>query len=343
MKKNYKIVVIGATGLVGRTMVKVLEERNFPVEDLTLVASERGAGTVIDFRNKPLVVLPIDEDTFDGIDIALFSAGKDVSVKYGPVAARKGAVVIDNGSHWRMHPKVPLVVPEVNPDAINGHHGIIANPNCSTIQMVVALYPISKMYGLKRLVVSTYQSITGAGQKGYQQLMAEIEGTKPKRTVSSHPVAFNIVFHQISKDFGYSEEEVKMVNETRKILNLPELLMSVTCARLPIIGGHGESVNVETEKPFIVESIRDLLASIPGIKVVDSPQNEEYPTPMESHGKDEVFIGRIRRDDSIENGVNLWIVADNVRKGAATNAVQIAELLIENDMLKFEKIDFSNY
>jgi aspartate-semialdehyde dehydrogenase len=340
MKKVFNIAVVGATGLVGRTMLKVLEERNFPVDNLTLLASERGAGTMIPFKGRNYTVQPIDDDSFNGIDIALFSAGKDVSVQYGPVAVKSGCVVIDNGSYWRMHSEVPLVVPEVNPEALEGHNGIIANPNCSTIQMVVALNPISKLFGLKRLVVSTYQSITGAGQKGYQQLMAEIEGSKPKQIVSNHPVAFNTIFHKITEESGYSEEEIKMEKETRKILNLPELDLTVTCVRLPILGGHGESVNIETNKPFIIDSIRDLLASSPGIVVLDNPQKEEYPTPIESQGKDDVFVGRIRRDNSIENGVNLWIVADNVRKGAASNAVQIAELVVQKNLLKFETINF---
>lgn len=336
INKRYNIAISGATGLVGRTMLKVLEQRNFPVGNLKLLASGRSAGVQIPFKNDIYTVQEISGDSFEDIDIALFSAGKDVSVQFADAAARSGCVVIDNGSYWRMHPEVPLVVPEVNPDALNKHYGIIANPNCSTIQLVVPLKSINDKYTLKRVVVSTYQSISGAGQKGIDQLNSEIAGQEPASRVTSHQIAFNTVFHKITEEFGYSEEELKMINETRKILGLANLSITMTCVRLPILGGHGESVNIETELPFSLQELKDSLSSSNGIIIKDKPELEIYPTPKDANGTDEVYIGRIRRDNSIENGLNLWIVADNVRKGAASNAVQIAEKLIETNNLNFE-------
>jgi len=340
MSELYNIAVVGATGLVGRTMIKVLEERNFPVGNLYLLSSARSAGTEINYRGETLEVRELDEDSFDDIDLALFSAGKEVSIKYAPIAASKGCVVVDNGSYWRMHKDVPLVVPEVNPEALVGHNGIIANPNCSTIQLVAALKPINDKYGLRRVVVSTYQSITGAGQKGINQLMAEIEGKEPEKKVSNHQVAYNTVFHSVTDESGFSEEEMKMIQEPRKILGMNELKVAVTCVRLPILGGHGESVNIETERYANLDELRDLLHNSPGLCVIDSPKDEMYPTPLQSKDKNDVFVGRIRKDDSAENGLYLWIVADNVRKGAATNAVQIAELIVEKNLFDFEKIVF---
>ncbi len=336
MQDFFNVAIVGATGLVGRTMLKVLEERNFPVGNLSLFGSERSAGTELEFKGEKIKVRALDANSFDDIDIALFSAGKKVSEKFAPVAAENGTVVIDNGSFWRMHKSVPLVVPEVNPEATAGHHGIIANPNCSTIQLVVALKPIIDNYGIKRVVVSTYQSISGAGQSGINQLADEIIGNQPSKTVSSHPVAFNTVFHTVSDEGGFTEEEIKMINEPRKILSFPELKIAVTCVRLPILGGHGESVNIETEKPFEIDDIRKLLAKSDGIKVIDEPFKEEYPTPIQSQDYDDVFIGRLRADNSVENGFYMWVVADNIRKGAATNTVQIAELIVRNNLLDFE-------
>jgi aspartate-semialdehyde dehydrogenase len=339
-KKEINVAIVGATGLVGRKMLQVLEERNFPVSNLKLLASARTAGTILEFKGKELTVQELKNDSFDNVDIALFSAGKKVSVEFAPIAASKGCIVIDNGSHWRMNPNVPLVVPEVNPEALKQHYGIIANPNCSTIQLVVALKPIQDRYKLKRVVVSTYQSISGAGQKGVSQLLSEIKGEIPSKRVSSHKIAFNLVFHDLSDSSGFSEEEIKMKNEIRKIMSLPDLPVAVTCVRLPILGGHGESVNIETENPISIEELRDLLNQQDGIKVIDEPQKDKYPTPELSNNTDHVYIGRIRKDDSVKNGTYLWIVSDNVRKGAATNAVQIAELLIKEDLFKFDSHNF---
>ena len=340
IEKKYNVAIAGATGLVGRTMIKVLEERNFPVCNLTLLASERSAGEIIKFKDEDYIVKQIADDSFEDVDIALFSAGKDVSIKFGPEAVKSGCVVIDNGSYWRMNPNVPLVVPEVNPEDLEWHKGIIANPNCSTIQLMVPLKPIDDLYNLKRLVISTYQSITGAGQRGVDQLISEVTGFIPEERVTSHQVAYNLVFHKISDPEGFSEEEIKMINETRKILHTPELKVAVTCVRLPILGGHGESVNIETEKPFEISEIRRILSEADGLILVDEPYEEKYPTPLLSKDTNEVYVGRIRRDDTVDNGLYLWVVADNVRKGAATNAVQIAEKLIEKNLLSFQFFQF---
>lgn len=319
------VAILGASGLVGRTMLKVLEERNFPINKLKLLASERSAGVEIDFKGNKYIVEAVNENSFDGFDIALFSPGKTASKQWAPVAANAGCVVIDNSSGWRMDKDVPLVVPEVNADVLKDYKGIIANPNCSTIQLVVVLNEINKHFGLKRVIVSTYQSISGAGQKGIDKLMSEI---CDDRTNDKHKIAYNAMFHDISDENGFSEEEIKMIQETRKIMNLPNLPISVTCVRLPILGGHGESVNLQTEKPCTVEDIRKVMKSAKGIILIDNPLEQEYPTPAMSDGKDEVFVGRIRKDETFENGFYLWVVADNVRKGAASNAVQIAELYL---------------
>jgi aspartate-semialdehyde dehydrogenase len=332
LEKNYlesmpvkSVAIVGATGLVGRTMLKVLEERNFPISYLGLYASERSAGTVIQFKNKKYEVQVLEDKVFDGMDIALFSAGGSTSLKYAPIAAAKDCIVIDNSSAWRMDENTPLVVPEVNPEDIRTHKGIIANPNCSTIQLVVALKPIHEKYGLKRVVISTYQSISGAGQKGLDQLKSEIEGNEPANRVSPYPVAYNAVFHSITDPDGFSEEEIKMKKEIRKIMHLPDLKIAVTCVRLPFLCGHGESVNIETEKPIDINELRNVLASSDNVVVIDEPLEQKYPTIKTCENTDPVYVGRIRKDDSVENGAHIWVVADNVRKGAATNAVQIAE------------------
>lgn len=327
-KDKYNVAVAGATGLVGSKMLEVLAERNFPVDKLCVLASNKSAGKSIQFKDKSYTVKELDQNSFHDIDIALFSCGKTPSLKFAPIAAAKGCVVIDNSSAWRMDPTVPLVVPEVNADDIAGHNNIIANPNCSTIQLVAALKPLHDNYDLKRVIVSTYQSVSGAGQKGIDKLMNEING-KTDNTLSEHKIAFNLFFHSISEGIGSSEEEIKMTNESRKILHIPDLNLIATCVRLPILGGHGESVNIETFKHFEIDEVRDLLAKSPSIVVMDEPEKEIYPTPAFSNNKDDVFIGRIRRDYTCRNGLMLWIVADNVRKGAATNAVQIAECLIK--------------
>jgi len=321
--KKFNIAILGATGLVGRTMLKVLEERNFPVKELRLLASERSAGKKLMFKGQEIETKAVNESLFEGIDIALFSPGKTASKIWAPIAASKGCIVIDNSSAWRMDSQIPLVVPEVNPHVLKNYKGIIANPNCSTIQMVVVLNEIKKHFGLKRVIVSTYQSISGAGQKGIDKLLNELEGNWND---DKHRIAYNCMFHDISSISGHSEEEIKMINETRKILDMPEIPLSVTCVRLPILGGHGESLNIQTEKQCTVSDIRNVMKSANGIVLIDNPLEQEYPTPAMVNEKDEVYVGRIRKDDAFENGFYLWICADNVRKGAATNAVQIAEL-----------------
>lgn len=330
MQKKYNIAVAGATGLVGRTMLRVLEQRNFPVESIKLLASARSAGKEMEFRGEKIIVEEMTKDSFDGIDIALFSAGAKASREFAPAAAEAGCVVVDNSSAWRMDSEVPLVVPEVNPDAAANHKNIIANPNCSTIQLVVALEPIRRKFGLRRVVCSTYQSISGAGQKGLDKLNAELQG---KEGDDKHNIAFNTMFHSVKDASGFTEEELKMINETRKIMSLPDVKLAFTCVRLPILGGHGESVNLETEKPFTLEQIRSEFNKSKGLVLIDNMQNEEYPTPLMAYNRDEVFVGRIREDNSAENGLYMWVVADNLRKGAATNAVQIAELLIRENYL----------
>lgn len=340
MIKTYNVAVVGATGLVGRKMLEILHERNFPVNNLVLLASEKSAGTTLKFNDKDYKVQKLTDDSFKDIDIALFSAGKEVSKKFAPIAAANGTVVIDNGSYWRMNDDVPLVVPEVNPKALVNHHGIIANPNCSTIQLVVVLKALQENYGLRRIVISTYQSISGAGQSGINQMADEIIGKKPKKNISPHPIAFNTIFHTYKGSSGFTEEELKMINEPRKILSLPNLKIAVTCVRLPILGGHGESLNIETEKFVEIDELKNLLSKSPGISVIDDIANDKYPTPIQAQEHDDVYVGRIRRDDTVENGLYLWIVADNIRKGAATNTVQIAELIIKDNLFDFEKIDF---
>jgi aspartate-semialdehyde dehydrogenase len=333
MSKNYNVAILGASGLVGRNMLKVLIENDFPINKLKLLASERSAGQEIDYKGTKILVEAVNENSFDGIDLALFSPGKTAAIKWAPFAVKSGAIVVDNSSGWRMDPSVPLVVPEVNPHHLKSHNGIIANPNCSTIQMVVALKPIADKFGLKRVVVSTYQSITGAGQNGINHLNAELAGNEPEKRISKHKIAFNTVFHSIDSPDGYSEEEIKMVNETRKIMDLPELKITVTCVRVPIIGGHGESINIELDKPATVYEIRETLKNFPGIILIDNPLDQEYPTVQLADNTNPVYVGRIRKDDSKENAFNIWVVADNVRKGAATNAVQIAEELINLNII----------
>lgn len=336
-----RVAIVGATGLVGRTMLEVLAERKFPLSSLRLLASERSAGEQIDFispetaETATLTVEMLTEESFDNIDVALFSAGGAVSKKFAPIAAARGCVAIDNSSAWRMNQYVPLVVPEVNPEALDGHHGIIANPNCSTIQLVVALEPLHEKFTLRRVVVSTYQSPSGAGQRGLDQLEAELDGDDVEHPIFPIPIAFNTVFHTMSGFGASSEEEIKIMNETRKIMNVDDLKIAVTCVRVPIYGGHGESVAIETERPFTLEELRDVLAAAPGIVIMDTPEKDIYPTPIVSADTDNVYVGRIRKDTSVENGGLFWVVADNLRKGAATNAVQIAENLFATKRLAF--------
>jgi len=329
--KQYRIAVVGATGMVGRKFLQVLEERKLPASEYFLFASARSAGSEVEFMGKTYTIRELTETAFDDlhIDIALFSAGGETSHHFAPIVAATGAVVIDNSSCWRMDPDVPLVVPEVNPEAIADYKnkGIIANPNCSTIQAMVPLKALSDAYGLKRVVYSTYQAVSGAGQKGYLDLENGIKGEAPKKF--PYPIAGNCLPHiDVFLDNGYTKEEEKMINETRKILNLPDLRVTATTVRVPVFHGHSESINIEFEKPFDLAELRALLENTPGLVVQDDPANEIYPMALTAADTDPVYVGRIRRDFSVENGINLWCVADNIRKGAALNAVQIAEELI---------------
>jgi aspartate-semialdehyde dehydrogenase len=330
MNRKPNLAIVGATGLVGSTFLKVLEERNFPFENLYMMASAKSAGTTVTFKGKEYIVEELTEKSFDKpIDIALFSAGGSTSEKFAPIAASKGVIVVDNSSAWRMNKEVPLVVPEVNPDDIKWNKGIIANPNCSTIQAVVALKPLYDKYGIKRIVYSTYQAVSGSGLKGINDLKEGLNGNDIKKAYP-HAIAGNCLPQiDVFLENGYTKEEMKMVNETHKILGDDKIRVTATTVRVPVFASHSESINVELEKPFEVEDIKKLLSESPGIVLQDDPQNSVYPLARDAAGKDEVFVGRIRRDFSVENGINLWVVADNIRKGAATNAVQIAEVLIK--------------
>jgi aspartate-semialdehyde dehydrogenase len=326
--KLHDVAIVGATGLVGRAMVKVLEERNFPVNRLVLLASERSVGKEVTFNGKPYPVQKLEPERFKHIEFALFTAGATISKEFAPAAVKAGAVVVDNSSAFRMEPDVPLVVPEVNRKQIFKHKGIIANPNCSTIQLVLVLKPLHDRFGIKRVVVSTYQSVTGAGKLAVDQLHDELANRQPKVKKFPHPIAFNCLPHiDIFFDDGYTKEEFKVMNETKKIMGV-SFKITATCVRVPVLGGHSESVNIEFEKNSSVEEVREILSSAPGVVVQDDPKQNHYPMPLTAHDKDEVFVGRIRKDETVPSGVNLWIVADNIRKGAATNAVQIAEALV---------------
>jgi len=333
-KQKYNVGIVGATGAVGRRMLTTLEERNFPVDRLVLLASPRSAGQTFKFRGQSVPVEILTENSFAGLDFALFSAGATVSLKYAPLAVKAGCIVIDNSSAFRMEKNIPLVVPEVNPDAIPEQPGIIANPNCSTIQMVVALHPIHVRYRIKRVVVSTYQSVSGSGQKAIAELTTQtisvLENKATEVQVYPHQIAFNCLPHiDIFLENGYTKEEMKMVNETRKILGDDSIQVSPTTVRVPVFYSHSESVNVETEKPISAQDVKKLLNDSPGIQVVDGPEQNEYPLAINAEGKDEVMVGRLRDDISREKAINFWVVADNLRKGAALNAVQIAELIVE--------------
>ncbi len=336
-EKTFNVAVAGATGAVGNQMITCLEERNFPLKSIKFLASSRSVGRKIRFRGDMIPVEELTGDAFQGVDIAIFSAGGGPSKTFAPQAARAGCVVVDNSSAWRMDPKVPLVVPEVNPHAVADYtqKGIIANPNCSTIQMVVALNPIQKRFGIKRLVISTYQAVSGTGKKAidelFDQTRAMINFLEYKKTVYPHRIAFNCLPHiDAFQDNGYTKEEMKMVNETRKIFEDDAIGVTATTVRVPVFYSHSESVNIETRKPVTAAEVRELLGKTPGVRVVDDPENNVYPLATEAAGQDLTLVGRIRQDESIANGINMWIVADNIRKGAATNAVQIAELLAED-------------
>ncbi len=332
--KKYNVAIVGATGLVGQTFLKVLKERNFPVENLYLYASARSAGKKVSFNGKDYSIIELkDENIREDIDIALFSAGGGISKEYAPKFRDKGAIVVDNSSAWRMEKDIPLVVPEANPEALKDHKGIIANPNCSTIQVMPVLKVLAEKYGLKRVVYSTYQAVAGSGQKGIDDLEANLKGEPSKGY--PHQIAFNLLPHiDVFLDNGYTKEEMKMVEETRKILGLPELKITATCVRVPVRMGHAVSVNVELANPFELADVVKAFKEKEGVIVRDDVKKNVYPMPIDAADTDEVYVGRIRRDESVENGLNLWVVADNIRKGAATNTVQIAETLIEDGFIK---------
>ncbi len=334
--KEFIVAVVGATGAVGNEMIETLAQRKFPVRSLKLLASERSLGVSLSYKGEDVPVDVLDENSFKGIQIALFSAGGSVSQKFAPIAAREGCVVIDNTSAFRMEPDVPLVVPEVNAHAIKDYkkRGIIANPNCSTIQMVVILKPLHDAARIKRVVVSTYQAVSGTGKKAIHELETQVRALfnneEIEKKVYPHQIAFNCLPHiDVFLENGYTKEEMKMVNETKKIMEDETIQVTATTVRVPVFYGHSEAVNVEFEKELTPDAARKLLANAPGVKVADDPKQNVYPLAIYAAGKDETFVGRIRKDESVKYGLNLWIVADNIRKGAALNAVQIAEILAE--------------
>lgn len=341
--KNFKLAVVGATGVVGRTALKVLEEKHLPISEYVLFASKKSAGTKIEFLGKEYIVKELNESSFDeGFDFAIFSAGATTSKKYAPIAASKGCIVVDNSSAFRMEKDIPLVVPEVNPEEIKNNHGIIANPNCSTIQAVVCLKPLDDKYKIKRIVYSTYQAVSGAGRDGIYDLENGIKSFKESSDINiassnkyelkkfPYPIFNNCLPHiDVFLDNGYTKEEMKMINETRKILGKPNLPVTATTVRVPVINSHSESINVEFENNFDLDEVKSLLAHSQGITLVDDLKSQKYPIATSATGKDQVLVGRIRRDFSIPNGLNFWCVADNIRKGAASNAVQIIEKLLQ--------------
>jgi len=338
---GYKVAVAGATGAVGQEMLKTLEERKFPVKELIPLASERSVGKKIKFAGEEIPVRKLDHNSFKGVDIALFSAGAPRSREFAPSAVSAGAVVIDNSSAFRMDPEIPLVVPEVNPEDAKKHKGIIANPNCSTIQMVVAINPIHNISRIKRVVVATYQSVSGAGARAMEELRLQAEAIlkqeEPQCKIFPHPIAFNLIPEIPQSDSfaedGFSHEELKMINETRKIMHEPHMRIVATTVRVPIFISHSEVVHLELVKPVELEEVRNALREAPGVTLMDEPAEHVYPTPLYAAGKDDVFVGRIRLDPSVDNGIVMWVVSDNLRKGAALNAVQIAELLINRGWL----------
>ncbi|SKA66675.1 aspartate-semialdehyde dehydrogenase [Desulfobaculum bizertense] len=340
-KDSFVVAVVGATGAVGREMLKTLEARKFPVSKIVPLASSRSAGSEVEFNGEKVIVQELTEDSFEGIDLALFSAGGAVSEEYAPLAARSGCVVVDNSSTWRMDDQCPLVVPEVNPDDLDWHKGIIANPNCSTIQMVVPLKPIHDAAKITRIVVSTYQAVAGGGQKAMDEMTTQVrqmfnfdlESIEPK--VMPYRIAFNCLPQiDVFLENDYTKEEMKMVHETHKIFGDDSFGVSPTAVRVPVYIGHSESVNIETEKKMTAAECRALLSQAPGVRVLDNPAEKIYPMPIEAVDEDDTFVGRIREDNTVENGLNMWICADNLRKGAALNAVQIAEELVKRDLVR---------
>ena len=329
--KTYKLALVGATGLVGRTVIKVLEEKKLPIEQYSFFASEKSANSKIDFMGREYIVRKLDENSFNsGYDFAIFCAGGEVSKKYAPIAASLGCIVIDNSSVFRMDDNVPLVVPEVNPEDIFKHNGIIANPNCSTIQAVVALKPLDDRYKIKRIVYSTYQAVSGAGQKGVLDLENTLKGLSNEKF--PYPIANNCLPHiDVFMDNGYTKEEMKMINETKKILHNPNLKITATTVRVPVLNSHSESINVEFEEAFDINELREKLRNSPSVILEDDIYNNIYPLATNATGSDNVFVGRIRRDYSVVSGINMWVVADNVRKGAASNAIQIMKEIINKE------------
>jgi len=332
--KGYRVAVVGATGLVGQEFIKVLEERNFPMTSIHLLASDRSAGKKLFVTHKEIEVKETVPESFDGIDIALFSAGAETSRYFSPIAAQSGAVVIDNSSAFRMTPNIPLVVPEVNPEDIKWHKGIIANPNCSTIQLVVALYPLHRVNPIKRIIVDSYQAVSGTGSAAVEELTTQakqvLEGQGTIPHIYPHQIAFNVLPEiDVFLDNGYTKEEWKLVEETRKIMHAYDIAISATCVRVPVFTGHSEAIHIEFSRPMSPDEARRILAHAPGVKVLDDPAISLYPQPWSAAGTDEVFVGRIRRDASHPNGLTMWVVADNLRKGAALNTVQIAEEMIK--------------
>jgi aspartate-semialdehyde dehydrogenase len=337
---GYRVGVLGATGLVGSTILELLADRNFPVAELRPLASERSAGKQVEWRGESLTVQAIGDEAVEGLDLVLSSAGGSVSAEWTPKIVAAGAIVVDNTSYWRMHDDVPLVVSEVNPDALQGHNGIIANPNCSTMQMVVALKPLYDAAGIERLVISTYQAVSGTGKAAIDELRSQARAVVggydvPEPQIYPHQIAFNVLAQAGSFPDGddHTDEERKLINETRKILGDQEIKVSATCIRVPVVTGHSETVNVETREPLDPERARELLEAAPGVTVVDDPASGRYPMAIEAAGSDDVYVGRIRRDAGNERALDLWIVSDNLRKGAATNAVQVAELLVERGLV----------
>lgn len=335
--KKYNVAVVGALGAVGQEMIKTLEQRNFPINQLKPLDIPSNKGKSVTFKGEKVLVQVAEKGAFEDVDIALFSAGGDASLVLAPIAAAEKAIVIDNSSAWRMDPEVPLVVPEVNPEDLDWNKGIIANPNCSTIQMLVALKPIHDVYRIKRIVVSTYQAVSGTGQKAMDELNQQakdyVAGKEMVSNVYPHRICFNALPHiDVFLDNDYTKEEMKMVNETKKMLD-ENIVVSATTVRVPVFRAHSESINIETEKEMDVVNVKKLLKAAPGVQVVDDPATNTYPLAIDAVGKDDVYVGRIRKDFSIENGLNMWVVADNLRKGAALNAVQIAETMIQRNLL----------
>jgi len=337
-RKKYKIAILGATGAVGAELMSILLERDFPIAELRLLASPKSVGKTINFNGQEIAIAPVTPESFDGIDIVLASAGASVSKEWAAIAVSKGAIIIDNSSAFRQDPNVPLVVPEVNPQAIDQHQGIIANPNCTTILMNLAVYPLHKVKPVKRIVAATYQSVSGAGAKAMDELIKQtqaiLNNQEPKAEILPYPIGFNLFLHNSPLDEqGYCAEEMKMVNETRKIFNCPEIQITATCVRVPVLRAHSEAINIEFSEPFSVNTAKEILSKAAGVRLIDDWARNYFPMPIAASGKDEVLIGRIRQDISNPNCLDLWLCGDQIRKGAALNAIQIAELLIDRNLI----------